>query len=201
MTRIAFSLIVLFAAGMKPYAQSDLDQHDSIEQMYDLLMNDWLKVSERLKTYEGLSEFCAQPDFRDYTTHLLAQLHHYDSLLIDLLENNEDSLDGSHREHMKTLKEIQKFETKYSMRGFLVHLRENCIARNEIEKSKKDTQYASGMYSYDGQVAVVEADIHTFLKHIDKRVISIDEHIHRIHPDHALAIRQNRKEPLWIGTN
>ena len=47
----------------------------------------------------------------------------------------------------------------------------------------------SGMYSYDGQVIMLETRLSKYLKHLTKKVDMIEEHIHHIHPDQLLDIK------------
>ncbi len=155
----------------------------TIEEEYDRLTQSWLELSGVLKSYKGLSDFCDQPKFRDYTVELLKQLHHYDSVVLDFLNDPTTAVMIGHKEHQKTLKEIEGFETKYDIRSFIEFLRESCITRNVLEKNKQDLLMGQGADSYDGQVYILESDIVKFLNHIDKRIVSIDEHLHRIHPD------------------
>jgi hypothetical protein len=155
----------------------------SIEQTYDVLTEKWLAVSENLKHYEGLSSFCLTPEYRKYASEILTMLHHYDSVVLAfLLEPGTEAIIG-HQEYKRTLTEIEEFETKYDIKSFMLFLRESCVTRNDLEKNKKTLQLDFGMYGYDGQITVLEADLTKFLNHIDKRVVSIDTHLHRIHPD------------------
>lgn len=155
----------------------------SIEQEYDILTEKWLEVSKELKSYSGLSGFCVQPEFRNHAVGMLKQLHHYDSVVLEFLYDPATEILIGHHEYKVIMHEISSFETKYGIKSFLDFLRESCVTRNDLEKNKKTLELESGMYSYDGQIAVLEADITKFLHHIDKRVVSIDKHLHRIHPD------------------
>jgi len=155
----------------------------SIEKAYDMLTVKWLEVSKDLQNYRGLSSFCLTPEYRKHATSILMQLHHYDSVVLAFLkEPGTEALIG-HLEYKKTLAEIVEFESKYDIRSFMAFLKESCVTRNDLEKNKKTLELESGMYSYDGQIIVLEADLTKFLHHIDKRVVSIDNHLHRIHPD------------------
>jgi len=177
--RTAFiSSLVLFSLASR--AQSG---GVSIEKEYDVLTERWLEVSKELKNYAGLSGFCVQADFRNHTVGILKQLHHYDSVVLEFLHDPATEILIGHHEYKVVMHEIQSFETKYGIKSFIEFLRESCVTRNDLEKNKKTLELESGMYSYDGQIAVLEADITKFLHHIDKRVVSIDKHLHRIHPD------------------
>jgi hypothetical protein len=155
----------------------------SIEEEYDFLTGQWLEVSGELKTYSGLASYCKQPEFRKHTAHILELLHHYDSLVLDILTDPTSQLHVSKKEQQKTIKDIEKFEEKYSLKNFSALLKESCRTYKDLEKNKDDLVKESGMYSYDGQILILETQLRKFLTSIDKRVVAIDDHIHLIHPD------------------
>lgn len=176
-TRIYIAAIILFQSILVNA------QDYTIEDKYDQLTEQWLEVSNGLKSYEGLSGFCGNEDFRNYTISILSEMHYYDSIVMRFLfEPEAVDLIGIH-EYKVTMKEIEKMEEEGGIKEFMSFLRESCITRNDLEKNKGDLKNEVGMYSYDGEIVVLEADIHRFLSHIDKRVISIDKHLHKIHPD------------------
>lgn len=155
----------------------------NIEDDFDLLTAEWLSASGELKTYNGLDRFCTSPDFRETTLDVLDLLHHYDSLVLEILLDPSYDLEISHREYKHTIKDIQEFEEEYSIKDFVAFLRKSCGTRNDLERNKEDLIKESGMYSYDGQILVLETQLRQFLKHIDKKVIAIDDHLHLIHVD------------------
>ena len=155
----------------------------SIEDYYDELTTDWVELSDVLKTYEGLSEFCVNQEFRDYSMSLLASIHHVDSIVLDFLkEPATERVIGTHEYHA-TLKEIHKMEIEYSSWEFMNFLRESCLERKELEKNKRDQGPATAQSGFDGEILVLETSLNKYLKHVDKRVRNMGDHIHRIHPD------------------
>jgi hypothetical protein len=182
---LAFIALIVFTLMGTP-----VQAQNHIEEMYDKLTEEWLQASKGLKSYAGLADFCTHVEKRKEILNLLHQLHHYDSLVLEILQKHEHELDGSHKEHLKTLKDIEKFEHKYTARGFIGFLRESCITRTDLEKNKSTLQKDHGHDSYDGQVHILESHLIKFLKHIDHRVLAIDHHIHKIHPDHVLTKEQ-----------
>lgn len=178
--KVTRTIQILFILSLANFGRA---QSITLEEEYDRLTDSWLEVSEVLKEYQGLSDFCIDPKFRDYTVVLLKQLHHYDSVVLDFLHDPATAILLDQKEYNKTMKDISKFESKYGIRDFISFLNESCITRNTLEKNKKDLVYGQGADSYDGQIIVLESDLVKFLKHIDKRIVSIDEHLHKIHPD------------------
>ncbi len=154
-----------------------------IEQQYANLTDQWLELSEILQSYEGLSAFCKTPELRDYSLDILSQLHHYDSVVLEFLhEPDTETVIGS-KEYRRSLKDIEKFENDYDNRSFMAFLRNSCIARNELEKDKEELVNGYGSDSYDGQVLVLENELGKFMRHLDRRIVHIEKHLHLIHPD------------------
>ena len=140
-------------------------------------------MSEDISHYYGLSAFCTNSEYRTYTIEVLELLHHYDSMVLDLLKDPTVEIDISSHEYKKTMKDIEKFEGDYDLKGFIAFLRESCTTRNQLERDKQDLKKEMGMYSYDGQVMMLETEVNKFLNKIDKRILAINKHIHHIHPD------------------
>lgn len=155
----------------------------NIEEEYEFLTGHWLKMSEDISHYYGLSAFCTNSEYRAYTIEVLELLHHYDSIMLDLLRDPTANIDISSHEYKKTMKDIEKFEGDYDLKAFISFLRESCTTRNQLERDKETLKKEVGMYSYDGQVMMLETEVNKFLSKIDKRILSINKHIHHIHPD------------------
>lgn len=174
---------------MAAISLTSFSQAQMIEEEFDALTAEWLEISEELKTYNGLGRFCKSKEFRETSLSVLRQLHHYDSLVLEVLLNTDESeLGVSHREYKHTLKDIEKFEEEYGIKVFIAFLKEGCVTWKELEKNRETLVKESGMYSYDGQLLVLETQLEMFLKHIDKKVIAIDEHIHLIHIDQVRSL-------------
>ena len=178
--RFFFSLSLLtFVVGQ---VQSQSYVTIDIEEEYEFLTEQWLFVSEDLSHYYGLSAFCTNGEYREFAIEILELLHHYDSVVLDILKNPTSDIDISSKEYRKTMDDIASFEGDYDVKSFISFLRESCITRNDLERNKEDLKREVGMYSYDGQVMMLETDLRKFMKKIDKRIVSINEHIHKIHP-------------------
>ncbi|MEQ8471222.1 MAG: hypothetical protein RIC35_08550 [Marinoscillum sp.] len=161
----------------------------TIEQDYQLLTERFSELANTLASYDGMGEFCAEPDFRAETISILSYLHHYDSLVLQLMLDPTSGMDISHREFKKTMADIQKFEDDYSVEAFVDVLKESCLARNAMEKDADDLRKESGVYSYDGQKLILETKLAKYMKHLVKRLVAIEEHIHLIHPDQLQNVR------------
>lgn len=162
---------------------------ETIENEYEVLTSRFTTLAEFLTSYDGLGEFCANPDFRTETISVLSYLHHYDSLVLKLMLDPTSGIEVSHREFKKTISDIQKFEEDYSVESFVGLLKESCITRNSMERDSENLRKESGVYSYDGQKLMLETKLNKYMKHIVKRVSAIDEHVHLIHPDQLQNVR------------
>lgn len=168
----------------------------TIEDQYDFLTQRWLETSGKLKTYSGLGEFCNSPEFRAETFNTLQSLHHYDSLVLDIMNDPAVELDAKQKEYKRTFKDIKKFENKYDLIAFRDFLKESCLMFRDLEKNKDELVNEVGQYSYDGQIFILETDLRKFLTHIDKKVLDIDDHLHLLHLD-RVNLPNTADESSW----
>jgi len=157
------------------YAQSDVEV--PVRDQFDEVTMDWLSTSSTLSTYAGITSYCRNPEFRASVDQLLVTIHHYDSLLLDKLEEDNIVIAVHKREQKKAQHDIQELEEAYSMRAFHRIMKDACAFRYEIEKNKELLD-GVGFDSYDGKVLVLEADVSRYLKKIDKLMVRLDENIH-----------------------
>ena len=152
----------------------------AITTAIDEVTTRWDEEAETLSTYEGLRYFCENKEYRYETIQILRDIHHYDSVLYSKLIDAQRL--GNH-DHVvkKTIKEIEEFEEKYSMKEFISFLRDDCKASKELEKEADNLRKDSGEGAYDNQVYVLEVELGRFVHHITKRVDQIREHVHHIY--------------------
>ncbi|WP_258105770.1 hypothetical protein [Marinoscillum sp. MHG1-6] len=154
-------------------------ESESLGQKIDSLTYDWDEKSEELNSYDGLSRFCTDKDYRLEFIETVEGIHHYDSVLYAKLTK---AVRISHdKEIEKTIKDIEKFEEEYSMKKFIHFLHEECKGRSEIERNSKDLKTEIGSESYDSQVYMIELELNKYVKHITKRVDMIRKHAHHLH--------------------
>ncbi|MEQ9467651.1 MAG: hypothetical protein RLN88_09575 [Ekhidna sp.] len=187
MSTIKTLFITVFVASIAQASAQSFVTID-IEEEYEDLTNQWLTISEDLSHYGGLSAFCSSEEYRTYTMDILNLLHHYDSVVLDLLKNPTLDIDISSKEYRKTMSDIAKFEEEYDLKGFISFLKESCITRRDLEKDKEDLKKEVGMYSYDGQVMMLETDLNKFMHRINKRIVAINDHVHKIHPSQVRSM-------------
>lgn len=166
-----------FLISLAIYAQES--DPVTIGAAVDKITASWDKESKTLNNYEGLSQFCDDQEYRNQIINLLNDIHHYDSALYKKL------VAAQRRKHdkeiEKTLEEIAKFEEKYSMKGFIHFLHEECKSQKDIEKHSKESKNDIGENSYDGQIYIIETELNKYIKHITKRVDNIQKHVHHLH--------------------
>ena len=162
------SLIVLSLLAYSANAQEE-----NVGAKIEELTLQWDKEAEKLSTYEGLTEFCTVKVYRSEMSNTLNDIHHYDSVLYKIIAKKARF--GGDPEMKKTLKDIEKLETEYSIKDFLSFLYEECTARNEIEKNARK----SGK-NKDGEVYMLETELNKYIKHITKRIDVVREHVHHL---------------------
>lgn len=141
----------------------------------DELISKWDEEALNLESYEGLSKFCLDKEYRYSTIDLLREIHHFDSVLYErALIAQQKSND---HEIKQLIKEIEKFEKKYSMNEFISFLRDECSARSDIEKHKEELKAEVAQNSYDSQVYLVELELQKYIHHITKRLDNIKMHV------------------------
>lgn len=163
---IAISLLLL-AVGTS-YAQ------ETIGAKLEALTTQWDAEAEGLSSYEGLTKFCTDQAYRNELITTMKGIHHYDSVLYDAIAKKARFSDDA--EIKKTLKDIEKLQSNYSIRNFLVFLQEECKARSEIEKEAKKTGE-----NMDGEAYILELELQKYVKHVTKQIDSIRDHLHHLH--------------------
>jgi hypothetical protein len=181
--KIAFIVAVVLAVSpWKGLAQT----MSVVEENYNRLTNEWLEISGQLKSYKGLSEYCQDAALKSHTGYVLGTIHRYDSVL--LAQINDPSSNLRSKDAGKILKEIEAFERKHSMQDFNAMFVENCADWRKLERTKSRTYSASGVHSYDSQVLNLEMILYRYLNRIDKKLISLEDHLDFIHPHHAKSL-------------
>ncbi len=182
MKKINLAFVVILMIGMFIPVGANSQSMEDIEKNYSLLTEEWLKISYQLQSYAGLSQFCKSPTEKKHTYKVLSTLHHYDSVLLSLMEDPTLNLDQ--KEYKKTVKAIEGFDAKYSVKKTNEMLSESCVEWRSLERDKSDLAKDIGIYSYDGQVLNLETMLQRYLNHIDNKVVDIEEHLHVIQPHH-----------------
>ena len=172
------------------HGQNSNEQELSLEQEFDKLVQEWESLSAELSTYSGLKSYCTIDAYKANVINTLGIIHHYDSLVLEIITDPTEVALLDDKEQKATLKEIEKFESEYSTTAFMVKLQEECKFRRDIEHDKKYSVNDIGANSYDGQILLLETDLRKYIKHIDSRVEHIDQHVHKLHID---AVRSYNK--------
>ncbi len=162
--------------SIQTFAQDDTAGR--LDEKIDELTYAWDLEADKLSSYEGLQNLCADQAYRKEIFKLLEDIHHYDTVLYGvLLKLSHSSKD---REINKTLKEIKRFEEQYDTKSFIHYMREECVTMLEIEKNAEDSRNEVGYSSYSSQVYMLETELVKYVKHITKRVDKIREHVHHL---------------------
>ncbi len=153
-------------------------EEESLGQMVDRLTYAWDEQEEELEYYDGLMNFCQNKEYRAQKIDLLNEIHHLDSILyarakIAQKRSNDKEID-------KLIHQIEKFESKYSMKSFLKFLQTECKAQKSLERENDELQTEFGSESYDGQIYLIEVEMQKYVKHITKRIDHIRKHVHKL---------------------
>ena len=149
-----------------------------LDDKIDEITYDWDLEADKLSSYEGLQELCFDEAYRMKILKLLDDIHHYDTVLYNVLTKLSRTNDD--KEIKKTLKDIKKFETEYDSKSFIHFMNGECKAMNEIEKSSDKTANDVGINSYSGQVYLLETELYKYVKHVTARVDKIRLHVHHL---------------------
>ena len=169
-------LLILLFFGFQSLAQEETNER--LDEKIDKLTYAWDLEADKLSSYEGLQNLCADQNYRKEIFDLLKEIHHYDTVLYGVLQKlSQRSKD---KEITKTLKEIKKFEEEYDTQSFIHYMREECVTMLEIEKNAENTRNDVGYSSYSSQVYLLETELVRYVKHITNRVDKIRSHVHHL---------------------
>ena len=171
------SLSILWTQNLT--AQDGEESFDDIVEHFDELDKDWHSMEPTLDDYEGLHTYCSQKTYKDRVQTILAQLHHYDTVIVNKMNDASYVIDN--KERSKILKSIEKFEEQYSIPKFLEKLNQECQERHDVEHDKKYSKNDLADNSYDGQKLIVQLEIKKYMKHITKKIDHIDKYLHHLH--------------------
>ena len=168
---------LLSIISMHAFAQEEAAEK-RLDEKIDELTYAWDLEADKLSSYQGLQNLCADEKYRLEIFDLLKEIHHYDTVLYGVLVKlSQHSKD---REIKRTLNDIKKFEKEYDMQKFIHYMREECITMLEIEKNAEDTRNEVGYSSYSSQVYLLETELIKYVKHVTKRVDKIRQHVHHL---------------------
>ncbi|SNT04128.1 hypothetical protein SAMN05421640_2125 [Ekhidna lutea] len=175
-TLLAFGIFTLLEARTQSYVTVNL------EEEYLFLVEEWDEISEGLSTYYGLSAFCTNEEYRTQVLDILDMVHYYDSIVLDVLKDPTTEIQISSRKYGKMMDELFAFSDEHSKAEFISFMRKFCVERNNLEKDKDALKHEVGMYSYDGQILLIETDLNKYMKRMAKGVESINEYVQELAP-------------------
>lgn len=152
-------------------------QDEDIVAIIDDLTIKWDKQAASLEKYSGMKYYCTSEVYRDKTIGLLDKIHHYDTLLYNIV--TEKYKDVKDKEASATLKDILTVETEYTTPSFKAFLKEECARFTEIEE-KYDKSSGSQYYK---EVEKLEKELAKYVINVTNRIDLIDEHVHHLKLD------------------
>ncbi|MEM6643434.1 MAG: hypothetical protein AAF616_10675 [Bacteroidota bacterium] len=171
----ALIILITFSSICTVAAQEEASQ-ERLDEKIDQLTYAWDLEADKLASYNGLQNLCADAEYREEVFGLLKEIHHYDTVLYEVLKKL--SRTSKDKEIQKTMKDIKKFEREYDTKSFIKYMRKECSAMLEIEADADDTKNEVGYTSYSSQVYLLETELIKYVKQVTRRVDKIRAHVH-----------------------
>lgn len=165
--------ICLLAFGLFSEAQEKV----KIVEIIDDLTIRWDQEAFKLRTYQGVQNFCATKDYRTKTIDLLDAIHHWDTTLYFIVK--EKYALSENEEASATLRDIETLEAEYTTENFKNFIDTECSTLKEIE-SHFD---AEAVRAYEKKIKQFEKELIKYVVSITNRIDIIDEHIHHLKLD------------------
>lgn len=166
-----FSFACLICMTFFSYSQ----ENDIVKTIDDLTVK-WDKQAVDLSKFSGIKYYCSSEVYREKTIGLLDKIHHYDTVLYNIVsEKYENKKD---KEAEATLSDILTVETEYTTPNFKTFLKEECKKFEEIGK-----EYDPNSSKYFKEIEKLEKELSKYVSHITERIDLIDEHIHHLKLD------------------
>lgn len=159
---------VLTLTGIQVSAQ------ENIVGIIDKITADWDGQAPKMRTYEGFRDFCTDRIYRESIVDLLVSIHHYDSVLLNIV--NEKYASSNDTEAKATLDDIATLEVEYSTKAFRKFLHQECNRFNEIENNL--SRY--GGSEFDAAVKELEEELSKYSKAITRQIDLVDKHVHHL---------------------
>ncbi len=148
-------------------------QDQNIVKIMDDLRTDWDTKVQFLRTYDDLKNLCRNRDFRTALVTLLAQIHHYDTTLYNIVKTKY--ADNSDLEAKATLEDIETLERDYATSEFQTFIRQECSEYNMVENS-----FGKEGDQYEAERKRVRAELNKYVFAITSQIDLIDEHAHHL---------------------
>lgn len=164
----SIALLSLFLLSGVIFAQ----ENESLVMELDELRSNWDTNAAKLKSYEGLGNFCSDRYFRQRVVDMLDGIHHYDTLLFNIVSTKG----ATDKEATATIKDIKKLESEYTTKSFRNFIHKECNTYNEIENNFGGEKGKA----YNKEVGKLEKELKKYVSEITKQIDLIDEHAHHL---------------------
>jgi len=148
-------------------------QDEDIVKIMDKLRGDWDAKVQFLRTYDDLKNMCRNGDFRRDLIALLDQIHHYDTILYNMVKMKYSA--NSDAEAKATLDDIETLEAEYTTKDFRNFVHQECGEYNMVENS-----FGKEGEEYESEKKRVEAELIKYVPVITRQIDLIDEHAHHL---------------------
>ena len=158
---------------------ANAQEEETLSEAIDRISFHWDTEALVLETYDGLTKFCKDTEYRTSIIDLMNEIHHYDSVLYQKAKIAQTR--SSDHEIDKLIKDLESIEGKYSFKNFIHFLKIECDGQKALEKNSLDLKTAMGEESFDGQKYVIEVEMQRYVKHLTKKVDLVRKHVHHLH--------------------
>ncbi len=174
-------------------------QEVDIEREHDILSYQWIYISNEMKTYDGLANYCKQPKYRHYTSEVLESIHYYDSIVLDMIKYPRPEIALNQKELKRVVKDITQFGIDYDPLSVVSYLEESCDFRKQLERDKKELKKRFGAHSYNARLLVFETGLTRYLRGMDKRILEINDYIFDIGPELIIPTKYLADKYVIVG--
>ena len=178
MNRIILTLVLINGYLINDTLAQVEESPKDLIQHFEELSQKWHELEPGLEDYEGFKRYCVNKEYKNTIDEVFYKIHHYDSIILSKVNNPAYEMDR--KERNKILKEIRKFESKYSTQEFLKTLKRECHERHEIEHDKKLTRNDFADNSYSGQIIILESELFKYSRQITRKIDHINKYLHHL---------------------
>jgi hypothetical protein len=169
MKRITPIIACICCLSITAFAQNE----DQILIEADDLRYQWDDEALILESFEGMERYCDEKKYRAEITDLLNTIHHYDTLLYNIvLEKYDEEEDLQAKE---ALTDILTVESEYTTPNFVQFLSVECGKVKTIEKHLRKI----GNHT-DSEIERLEKELVRYIDAVTERIDLIDENVHHL---------------------
>lgn len=139
----------------------------------DDLRYQWDDEAVNLETFEGMERYCHEKKYKKEITDLLNSIHHYDTLLYNVVSKKYAQTDDL--QVKEALNDILTVESEYTTVNFLQFLADECEKVKTIEKHQRNKSNDTS-----SERKKLERELFRYIESVTERIDLIDENVHHL---------------------